>query len=303
MEPNRASITALVTAYCRAYHAAHDTPKIFDDFLAGKMFTEDEHAFFNQSLEGLLNIINPSLAATDPDPASALAHVMQAHTGPITLSRSRYAEDCLEQAINQGVKQYVILGAGMDTFAYRRPDLLETIQVFEVDHPDTQAMKVQRLSMLGGDIPDHLHFVPIDFAKEDLTKLLNSDYDPQKLSFFSWLGVTYYLPRDIIFLTLDVITDIAFSGSSIVFDYMDHDAFDPEKASRRIRLMQAIASQAGELMQAGFDPIKLQQELKKLGFDLQENLNPAEIEKHYFQGRTDAYHAFEQVHFARAVVE
>ena len=116
MEPGRASITALVTAYCRAYHAAHNTPKIFDDSLVGNMFSEAECEFFNQNLAGLLKVINPQLAATDPDPASALEYVMQNHIGPITLSRSRYAEDCLEQAITQGVRQYVDSGGRIGYF-------------------------------------------------------------------------------------------------------------------------------------------------------------------------------------------
>ena len=94
-------------------------------------------------------MINPEQAAADSDQATALACVMQTHHGPITLSRSRYAEDQLAAALDQGVQQYVILGAGFDTFAFRRPDLLDRLQVFEIDHPATQALKHQRLAMLG----------------------------------------------------------------------------------------------------------------------------------------------------------
>src|SRR5690349_19551117 len=113
MEPNRASITALVTAYCRAYHAIHDAPKIFDDFLADQMFTPEEHTAFNHNLAARLQVIDPELAATNPDEPTALARVMQIHHGPITLSRSRYTEDCLELAIDrEGIQQYVLLGAG-----------------------------------------------------------------------------------------------------------------------------------------------------------------------------------------------
>lgn len=304
MKPGQASITALVTAYCRAYHASHDEFKIFDDSLVGKMFSDAECKFFNQNLAGLLKVINLQLAATDPDAASALAYVMQNHSGPITLSRSRYAEDCLEQAINQGVRQYVILGAGLDTFAYRHPDLLEKVQVFELDHPDTQAMKVERLRLLGIEMPTQLHFVPIDFTKESFTEaLLSSRFDPHQLSFFSWLGVTYYLSQEIFYSVLGAIAQLAAKGSTVVFDYMELDAFDPQKASRRVQLLQAIASQTGEPMKSGFNPIDLPQELNTFGLYLLEDLNPPEIEKRYFQNRSDGYHAFEQVHFARAVVE
>jgi methyltransferase (TIGR00027 family) len=304
MKPGQASITALVTAYCRAYHASQNAPKIFDDSLVGKMFSDAECEFFNQNLAGLLKVINPQLAATDPDSDSALAYVIQNHSGPITLSRSRYAEDCLEQAINQGVRQYVFLGAGLDTFAYRRPDLLEKVQVFELDHPDTQSLKVERLRLLGIEMPPQLHFIPIDFTKESFTEaLLSSSFNPHTLSFFSWLGVTYYLMQDIFFSVLGAIAQIAAKGSTVVFDYMEQDAFNPQKASRRVHLLQAIASQTGEPMISGFNPLDLPPDINNLGFYLLEDLNLPEIEKRYFQNRSDGYHAFEQVHFARAVVK
>ena len=108
------------------------------------------------------------------------------------LSRARYTEDTLEKAIRQGVKQYIILGAGMDTFAFRRPDLMERLEVFEIDHPATQEFKLHRLAELGWKHPAKLHFIPIDFTKESLVTALtrSSSYDPKVKSLFSWLGVT-----------------------------------------------------------------------------------------------------------------
>lgn len=303
MDVNRASITALITAYCRAYHATHDSPKIFDDFLADQMFTAEEHIAFDQNLAGLLKVINPERAAAQPDQATALACTMQTHNGPITLSRSQYTEDSLAEQIDRGVRQYVILGAGLDTFAFRRTDLLERLHIFEVDHPATQALKHQRLAMLGQPYPPQLHFVPVDFLTERLADVLRaSAYDSQVLSFFSWLGVTYYLTREAIFDTLRDVAASAPAGSSIVFDYMAADAFLPGRAAPRIQLMQAIAAQVGEPMQAGFDPLTLAADLGQVGLRLEEDLGPAEIEARYFQQRTDEYHAFEQVHFARVSV-
>jgi methyltransferase (TIGR00027 family) len=303
MDENRASITALITAYCRAYHAMHDTPKIFDDFIAPQLFTAQEHITFDQNLAGTLQLYNPELAAKNPDPASALAWVMQNMNGPITLSRSRYAEDCLEQAVQQGVQQYVILGAGMDTFAYRRPDLLERLQVFEVDHPATQAMKRQRLAMLHREIPTGLHFIPADFTTDRLTEAFQrSPFDASKVSFFGWLGVTYYLTREAVFATLRAITELGPQGSTMVFDYMDADAFVPERAAIRVQRMQAVARMVGEPMQTGFDPIELAGDLHRLGLELLEDLAPSDIQARYFQGRQDNYRAFEHVHFVRAAV-
>ncbi len=317
MDEKWASITALITAYCRGYHATHDSPQIFDDFLAADLFTAEEHLAFDQQLAGTLKVINPERAAANPDQATALACVVQTHNGPITLSRSRYTEDQLEAAIasaspthsvghdvSQGVQQYVILGAGFDTFAFRRPDLLDRLQVFEVDHPATQAIKQQRLTMLQRPLPPQLHFIPIDFATQRLSDVLRqSAYDPRRASFFSWLGVTYYLAREVVFDTLREVAAAAPRGSAIVFDYLEADAFRPERAARRVQLLQAIARQVGEPMQTGFDPIELAADLDRAGFRLEEDLDPAAIEARFFQHRTDEYHAFEQVHFARAVVK
>ncbi len=303
MNENRASITALVTAYCRAYHATHDSPRIFDDFLADRMFTEEERLTFDRNLAGLLKVIDPERAATKPDQAAAVACVMQTHSGPITLSRSRYAEDRLEQAIARGVQQYVILGAGLDTFAFRRPDLIDRLRVCEVDHPSTQALKRGRLAMLAGPHPPQLHFIPIDFETERLPAVLQPPaYDPHALGFFSWLGVTYYLTRDAVLTTLGDVATSAPVGSTLVFDYMDAEAFIPERAARRSQLMQAIARHVGEPMQTGFDPSTLAADLRRAGFRLEEDLAPSEIEARYFLGRADEYHAFEHVHFARAIV-
>ncbi len=304
MEAGRSSISALVTAFSRAYHTTHDSPKIFNDPLAGRMFAEEERRFLEQALAGLIKMVNPELAASGPDQATALACVMRTQNGPITLSRSRYAEDCLEQAVKRGIRQYVILGAGLDTFAFRRPDLLKRLEVFEVDLPDTQKSKCQRLARLGSGFPRQLHFVPVDFARDVLDRSLwRSSYDPRQPGFFSWLGGTYYLTREVVFTTLRAIARVAAAGSSVVFDYMDLDAFSPERSARRMQVMQAIASQAGEPMQAGFVPRDLSRELQMLGFRLEEDLGPSEIEQRYFWGRRDGYHAFEHVHFATASVD
>ena len=308
MTEKQAGLSALVMAYARAYHATHDSPKIFDDFLADSLFTPEAHTQFDRLWASLLNLVDPELAASNPDPATALAWVVQIQNGPITLSRSRYTEDSLEEAIRKGVRQYVILGAGFDTFAYRRPDLADRLQVFEVDHPTTQALKRESVSKQGWDDPGNLHYIPVDFAKESLADGLGrSPYDPNQQSFFSWLGVSFYLTHAVVFDTLQGIASIAARGSTLVFDYMDADAFIPEKAGKRVQMMQWMAGQVGEPMKAGFDPLALAADLGRLGLRLEENLDPAAIEARYFlgpegRGRSDRYHAFEHVHFARAVV-
>jgi methyltransferase, putative, TIGR00027 family len=303
MTEKQAGLSAMVMAYARAYHATHDSPKIFDDFLADALFTPEEHTQTGQAWAALLQYTAPELAATNPDPATALAWVVQLGSGPLTLARSRYTEDSLEEAIRDGIHQYIILGAGFDTFAYRRPDLSDRLQVLELDHPATQAIKRDRVAAAGWNHPPNLHFVPVDFTKESLSDALErSPYDPTQLSFFSWLGVSFYLTHAVVFDTLQSVASNAARGSMIVFDYLDTEAFIPAKASKRVQQMQWMAAQLGEPMRAGFDPLTLSADLARIGLRLEENFDPATIEACYFQGRSDRYHAVEHFHYARATV-
>ncbi len=137
-----------------------------------------------------------------------------------------------------------------------------------------------------------------------MTALTNSSsYDPKVKTFFNWLCVTYFLTRDEVITTLRSITKIAPANNTIVFDYLDTDAFIPEKSSPQMQKSLEYLRMIGEPMITGFNPSTLGDELTCLGFDLQENLSPAEIEERYFKGRTDGYHAYEYGHFARAVVK
>jgi methyltransferase (TIGR00027 family) len=305
MEANQVSITARGTAFMRAYHAAHDHPKIFDDFLAHRLITADElRASEDRHLKAFARF-DPQLAGSCPDRAKALACWMRTGTALSTIvSRARYTEDNLENLVKrQEVEQYVILGAGMDTFAWRRPDLLKRLKVFEVDHPGTQAHKRQRLQEAGLKYPVQLHFIPVDFSRENLaTALRRSAFDPQSPSFFSWLGVTYYLNRDAVLATFRAIADIALNGGTVIFDYMDADAFVPGKAGRRMQFLMEIVKRVGEPMLTGFDPAHLGSDLAPLGLRLREDLGPADIQRRFFERRQDGYHAGEHAHFVRAEI-
>lgn len=305
MVQDQVSLTAMISAFARAYHATHDSPRIFDDYLAEQILAEEERTFLGQNLASALSFFNPEMAATNPDQATALDWMMKEQNGPITLSRSQYTEDILKWAVNnQGVEQYIILGAGLDTFAFRQSAMMKRLQVFEVDHSATQTFKQNRLAQLGWKIPDGLHFVPVDLTSGRLAKALqHSSYDPEKISFFSWLGLVYYLDKKVVLNTLHTIADIARAGSIVVFDYIDVEGFDPKHASERMQKMLTILGRAGEPLRANLNALNLMAELKKTGLQLKENLAPADIEKRYFRGRTDGYRAFEHVYFARAEVK
>jgi len=303
MQPQQASRTALMTAYLRGYHAANDNPKIFDDSLALRLIPEAVQKAFEQHLADSSCQFIPESALSNLDYNSRLKIGIQVMGGAI-LARSRYTEDCLEESIAEGVCQYVILGAGLDTFAYRRMDMQTHLRVFEIDHPDTQATKRLMLSHAELRAPENLHYIPVDFKAQTLkTALADSEFNPADKTFFSWLGVTHYLPVQAISATLSDISGITTKGSRIVFDYWDKSAFDPEKASDRIKTIIQNTRRIGEPIITGLDPSNLGPYLEKLGWNLKENLNPSDIRRRFFEGRTDGYTASDHVNYACAVIE
>jgi methyltransferase (TIGR00027 family) len=132
----------------------------------------------------------------------------------------RYTEDELGKALEHGVSQYVIMGAGLDSFAYRRRDLGNKLQVFEIDHPASQEWKKEKLGALGVTLPQNLSFVPVDFEKQTLMQELASHgYRKDLPAFFSWLGVTQYLTEKAVFQTLHEVAS-ASVGSEIILEYV-----------------------------------------------------------------------------------
>lgn len=296
----QASRTALFSAYLRGYHNENVNPKIFNDFLANKLLTAEERNSFDKFVLSGLVAFDQKLASSFPDEASALAFTMQIIPGPPQiLSRARFTEDILEEVIKQGAKQYVLLGAGLDTFAFRKTEMLKQLQVYEVDHPATQDFKLKRLSELKWEIPNQLHFVKADLTKDKLADILNrTSFDTSTLSFFNWQGVTYYLTHDEVLSTLGNIANISPAGSLIVFDYLHIDALSSDKAAPRIQGMIYGAKQMNEPIKSGFEPSTFEKELNKIGLRFREDLSPSEIQKRFFYGRTDKYYALEQLHIA-----
>jgi len=304
MEKNKASFTAIVSAFGRAYHALYEEPKIFNDYLVRQLIQDEEFNNISKHMAEGIKFFNSDQAYQGTDEKSALEWVIQNQIAPTPLARSRYAEDMLENAIKLGVKQYVILGAGFDTFVFRRPELLNETRVFEVDYPATQELKLNRIDALEWEKNASVKYVPVDFSENNFKEaLLDSGYNPNELSFFSWLGVTYYLNREEICNIFKDITSIAPQGSAIVFDYPDADVFNPEKTSKRVQAMVGMAKMSGEPMKTGYEYVDLESDLEKSGLLIYEHLSPTEIEERYFKGRNDYYHAFENINYALAVVQ
>jgi methyltransferase (TIGR00027 family) len=199
----------------------------------------------------------------------------------------------------------VVLGAGFDTFAQRRTDLQDRLQIFEVDHPATQQSKRARLSAAGLTIPSNLHFLPADFEHETVLDVLQRcpEYRSGKTAFFSWLGVTMYLAREAIAEVLHSIRRATQVGSHLVFDYIDMDGFDAASASPRITRMMEITRKVGEPMVFGFEPARLPADLASFGFKVVEAIGPKTIQMRYFDGRNDGLRATEHVHLVLAEVD
>ena len=268
------SATATLAAGIRAHHWQWNKSPIFADDCAIDMVS-----FFwrlivkNKPLNWL--VVHKLLGAFHP-----------IHTEIIL--RTRYAEDCLMEAISKGVGQYVILGAGLDTFSLRHKELAARVRIFELDHPATQAMKRERVRRANGDIPPNLAFVPIDFETDRLNEALSrADFDSQDPAFFSWLGTTYYLTKDAIRETLGCVADAAAPGSRIVFDYKLPKHLIPERGLPLADNLDRFVARLGEPMVSEFTPEELNGEMARIGFVEMETLPPEAQARRYLKNRPD----------------
>ena len=184
-----------------------------------------------------------------------------------TLIRARYAEQALEAAIKTGITQYVIIGAGMDSFALRRSDLMPHLQVFEIDRPATQEIKQKRLRRAGLDIPRGLHFVPADLERVPaMNALAESEFEPARRAFLSFLGVVYYLSREVFASTVRSIAEGTAAGSQLVVDYMlDTGSTWPEHREKRVQL-KAYVAKRGEPMRSDFSLDQMSTLMAEEGF-------------------------------------
>jgi methyltransferase (TIGR00027 family) len=238
----------------RAAHQIHDQPRIFEDPLALRILSDEAAAEVRTD-------------AKENSWARGLRIFMAV--------RSRFAEEELAKAVAGGVRQYVVLGAGLDTFAYRNP--FAELRVFEVDFPETQAWKHARLEHGGIAIPESVRFAAVDFERHSLEDgLREAGFRAEAPAFFSWLGVVPYLTREAAFATLRFIAARP-QGSGVVFDY----AIPPESMGLMERVAFEILAErvarAGEPFRLFFDPEPLHAELRLLGFSEIEDLDSASI--------------------------
>ena len=258
MKPNEPSRTALTIARQRAAHQVLDHGSILCDPFAMKILCENEHDV---------------LQFANQHPLASIGRLF-------TTARSRIAEDALSRAVERGVRQIVVLGAGLDTFALRNPHVARQILIYEVDHPATQEWKCQRLAEARIALPPWLVLVPVDFEHDDLGEALVAAGFQQKLAaFFSWLGVVPYLTKDAIRRTLDYVASIP--TSELVFDYLE----PPESFSGELRRVEAQRTEKlrklGERSVSRFEPAGMAGILRSNGFRHVEDVSFQEIRSRF----------------------
>lgn len=299
---NKTSITALMSSFGRALHAENEEHPIFRDFLTKELITADEYAAVQGYILGGAQFFEPEIYPAAWEPKELLRRLVNVHIAPSPLCRAAYTEKALKTAVLTGTKQYVILGAGMDTFAFREKEFVSKHKVFEVDHPLTQADKKERIAHVGWTIPGNLTFVPVDFTKDSLAeRLIAAGFDPSAKSFFSWLGVTYYLSAEAIATMLSALSSICADGSSLVFDYPDENFFDAPE--RRVQNTIMMAKAGGEPMKTAFSYSELEKLLEKYGFLIYELLTPDDIQRDIIDKTGADMKAFEHVNYCLAVRE
>jgi methyltransferase (TIGR00027 family) len=266
MQESRPSRTALRVAMRRAAHQLFDHPAVFDDPLA-------------------LAILPPK--AAQKVKAEGPGHHWSQGMRAFMAVRSRYAEDQLARAVARGTRQYVILGAGLDTFAYRNPHTETGLHVFEVDYPATQEWKRERLAAAGVSIPGSVTFAPIDFENQTLPGGLGqAGFDSGRPAFFSWLGVTMYLVRETVVGTFRFIASCA-PGGGMAFDYgVPRESLRWMERRAHDALARRVES-SGEPFVTFFKPDELRAELEAIGFQAIQDMGLEELNARYFQGRAD----------------
>ena len=269
MQPSRPSRTALAVALRRAAHQLLDCPVVFDDPLALSILGPEEHARLRHEQSKHRERFSVAVRA-------------------FVVARARVAEEALARALERGVSQFVVLGAGLDTFAYRNP--YDAVRVFEVDHPATQEWKRGLLSAAGIPVPSSMTFAPVDFEHQTLSDgLAAAGIDLRAPALFSWLGVTMYLTADAFSSTLDFIAARP-TGSGVVFDYVVARESLGWRERLALSMLEKRVAAAGEPFRTFLSPAALHKRLLESGFKTIEDLASDDLNVRHFANRTDGLH-------------
>jgi methyltransferase (TIGR00027 family) len=286
MEKKGRSVTAEAVAIQQALHQTLDmAPKILDDPISPLLIDPASDSY--KAIIAYLDSASRSVKS----PFRA-----------VFIMRSRYTEDCLAESLARGVRQYVLLGAGLDTFAYRQPAWASALQIYEVDHPASQEWKREQLESARIKTPSNLTFAPIDFEITSLREgLVAAGFDVRVTSVLSLLGVTQYLTAE----AIESIFNFARSlphGSEIIFEVIVPDDLMPAGEAAVFSTAAAMSAERGEPWLTRLRPAELQSRLTELGFSQVAHLSPQAANERYFNHRPDDLAAWSAAQMMRAIV-
>jgi len=219
-------------------------------------------------------------------------------------ARVRYFDDFVKKSIDEDIEQLVILGAGYDTRAYRIDGLKENVKVFEVDHPGTQGVKIEKLKELFGSLPDHVEYASVDFEEEILGEnLFNRGYDPSKKTLFVMEGLTMYIPPEAVFEILSFIVKDSGKGSAVIFDYGSRPANFEENPDRDVsENIRKSLEESGEHVKFGLMEGTVKKFLSERGFSNIVDVTSKDYKKAYFHGKNKDREVYSFISFAHALV-
>jgi len=257
----------------RAVHVRYERPPVLDDDWALKLIDRKSR---------LLVRIPPlyrKFLAPHQLPSKALF--------AFSISNLRLAEDLVEQGLTAGIHQYLLLGAGLDSFGVRRADLADRLRVFELDHPVAQAVKRERIVRARGSVPDNVELVPIDFESTTIAQALaESSHDRDQPSTVSWLNTIAYLTVDATVTSLRGLGEVSAPGSRLILNYPPNARLAPEARAALAAVRESVARK-GEPFRATFEPDDMARYVADAGFVVEQHLTETDLDERFFAGRTD----------------
>lgn len=265
--------TAEGAVMSRAIHSRFAEDPILDDFWAIELLRPENRARIEAASDAQDVEVTPGF---DASPIFALG-----------VASLRYAEDEVERCVRNGIDQYLILGAGFDTFALRREDLSGRVRVYEIDHPDVQALKRDRVAAAGRSPASLPTFVPVDFETTSFAaEIAKSDFDGTRPAVLSWLNTIPYLSEEATVATMKEIHAVLAAGSRIVVNYGAEVPPSPDQIAFLMRL-QKVVSSAGEPMRSRWKPEDFAGMLGDIGFEVLDHASEVDLTARYFEGRKD----------------
>ena len=300
MRENTESKTAQLCSFARAFHSGYEKQKIFDDYLAFDLLGKEQYEELGQFIEN--GFSQKSYKASRWFCHKSIKDTLYKYIMPIPIARIAFAErELCSFAAKYGKIQYVILGAGMDSFAYRNEN--ENIKIFEVDHPSTQGYKKERIKKLEWHTPKNLVYVSVDFEKDSLReKLLLNGFTKALPTFWAFLGVSYYLEINDFSETFRVISEMSSPKSMVCFDFPSQrwiKALSEEK-DKRFAELKELTGKLSEPMKFDYPLERIEKELARYNLAFSTLETPEDIQDKYFSAREKDLKAYDNVYFATA---